>query len=375
VLPLLRERFQSFCNQLSGNAKTPRQFSYLGVVGPLWEHFATFLVFADQEKAPLFRVKIARDARGDEQLLAEQRIIRSLSSAELPSIAAAMPVLLMSEEVHGQRVSVETAMNALPLAVRLGSEHPSLRPFAEALQATTSWLGEFHLATKGLPQLRERSGSELAVNALARFRESFMLSSPGLSFVSELMEVYSDPERSWGASFAHGDFRGRNVLGSGEDLTVVNWYLAAPRPPLHDFFTLLLAGDESERRDDPERLRGRMNVKLLEKTPYSQVTWRSLTSLCRVQDLPLASVWPCLGLFLVNSALWQREISREALDVGLRRRQGEETWVMAFEHLARAGRPPHNGTDLSDEVFFDNVGNGSRTATEAEPATLSERSR
>lgn len=360
MLPLLDDYFQRLSDELRGTSRSRRRFSYLGVVGPLWEHFATFFVFADGEKAPLFRVKIARDARGSEQLLAEREVVHALTAA---GAAGGVPRLLMCEELAGRRVWIESAPEGSPLVLRRESERPPRRRFAAALETVTAWLADLHVGTAGLRAVEKRDGRGLAAERLVRFRESFALSHEAVSWASELLESSGAADWSGDAPFAHGELRAGKVFDSGGEVTVVDWHRAGPRLPLYDLLTFLLADDEPEGRRGPAHLLEWMSVTLLRRTAYSQVVWRCLSELCRARGLSQTEVWPLLGLFVVDSALRQQEVSREAADIGLRRREGEEKWVLAFERLARALRPPYEGLDLSLESAGRAIGGGNGAAS------------
>jgi aminoglycoside phosphotransferase (APT) family kinase protein len=191
------------------------------------------LLFVDEDPAPRYVLRMARDPARPERLASNFAALTRLT--DVPGLRGSVPLPVFSAELDRVRTTLETYLDGSSVAMEMAvAERRGLPERAAAvLDHATSWLWRLHEPTwqPVTEEFRTRCAADVEV-----------LTGRGFLQPDEASSVLSlADEAARGAlpyAWCHGDFNPNNLLlrQDGESIGVVDWEYAGPGCALFDLY-------------------------------------------------------------------------------------------------------------------------------------------
>jgi len=270
------------------------------------------LVFAGNEDAPRYFVKIPRNRAHTEHLLREYRNLTALKSllkgTDLYE-SIAWPIAL--EDIAGQLVLVQPALigEKITNSIRPSAANLLWGRARRLLEAVTTWLIDFHL---------------LSVRRITLTRQHLVPTDADIRLLMENVSEHSETIRhiiqqaqtlldvEAPLSMCHGDFNSHNIiLMDNGRLAILDWEdLTTEAIPLRDVFHFFTVYAMSIPSFSPNTMNRHMQAVFLNR----RTVWRNINEClrlyCQAMDIPLSYANAYYPIYLLTMALKELEDSR-----------------------------------------------------------------
>jgi len=195
-----------------------------------------FFILPENGKHPILIAKVPRLPGDHSRLEREMKNLQAGFHAR-PGGFDSIPRVITFEEYGGHQMLIETAVSGQPMKPAFVRRQPGL-----ALEATVSWLLEFHRATAQHAANAQNSFIALVEEPIARLRDLLPAAPEEENLLQRTLAVLQ-PLRTLALPcvLAHEDLSHPNILISAAgQVGVVDWELAEPRGyPVLDLFFFL----------------------------------------------------------------------------------------------------------------------------------------
>ena len=305
---LVLEQWQN----LFPNSTKPRDIRYLGIPGSIEGRTTTFLAFTENQREPVFVVKIHRDSGDRDQVLNERDVLLELQSKGYP-LSASVPRLILCEEIADRSVLVESVLEGRPMMAAMTSRGlPEVENAAANMSLAKQWLLRFNTATMQAQVSTSNWLEEYEAQQIRTFEATFELSRPERDYLREINAAIESPEfGDLDMVTLHGDFCRQNILvsqhGGETKLGVIDWTFSRPIGlPLHDlFFFMTTYFLQIRSSTGSASFTTAFEETFCDSNPYSHTVQRYVKEYCSELGISLSLVRPLFTLFLIERAVFE----------------------------------------------------------------------